>query len=106
MQNWDVYLKWNQLLFRETYITSSQEQGLRTNSYEGWYGEQLNIFDNFVIPLATKLAMCNAFGDKSNALLVFANQNRDKWRTDGHEIVKEWMKELLSQDDQNLELKD
>jgi len=45
------------------------------------------------IPLARKLKECNVFGVSSDECLSYAIRNRNEWKQDGEEILKEMLKE-------------
>jgi len=61
MQHWHVYAKWNKRLFMEMF--QAFEQGRLAKSPECfWYKGEIGFFDNYIIPLAKKLADCGIFG--------------------------------------------
>ena len=93
MQHWHIYQKWNQRLFEE--MSAAYKAG-RLGSDPGafWYKGELAFFDNYVIPLATKLKECNVFGVCSDEYLDYALKNREEWEERGEEIVATMMAEL------------
>jgi hypothetical protein len=92
MQHWHVYQKWNKLLFVEMYGAYKVGRADKDPS-EGWYQGELWFFDNYVIPLAEKLKMCEVFGVGYDQLLEIATENRKEWATKGETIVQTWVKE-------------
>jgi 3'5'-cyclic nucleotide phosphodiesterase len=74
MQHWNVYRKWNRLLFREMYeaYVSGRMAG---NPVDFWYKGELSFFDNYVIPLGRKLKDCNVFGVTSDEYLNYAGKS-------------------------------
>jgi hypothetical protein len=48
-------------------------------------------FDNYVIPLATKLRECGVFGVSSDECLSYAAENRRLWEENGERIVQEML---------------
>ena len=90
MQHWQVYVKWNERLFAERYraFVSGREV---TDPAKTWYKAELDIFDNFTIPLAQKLKDENVFGDASEEYLTYALSNRKEWEANGQEIVQRFL---------------
>jgi 3'5'-cyclic nucleotide phosphodiesterase len=73
MQHWQVYRKWNKLLFQEMY--SAYKAGrMGVNPSEFWYEGEIKFFDNYIIPLANKLKECNVFGVSSDEYLNYAGK--------------------------------
>ena len=88
MQHWHVYRGWNEKLFEEMYVAYKTGRAAKDPS-EGWYKGELWFFDNYVIPLAKKLASCGVFGVSSDECLSYAQANRDEWSVKGVEVVAE-----------------
>ena len=93
MQHWHVYQKWNRRLFEEMY-TAYKAGRMGSDPRTFWYKGELAFFDNYVIPLATKLKECNVFGVSSDEYLDYAKKNRQEWEERGEEIVAMMMAEL------------
>lgn len=74
--------------------TAYAEGRTQKDPSEGWYGGEIWFFDNYVIPLATKLKKCGVFGFSSEEYLNYATQNRMEWEAKGQEVV-ETMKEKV-----------
>jgi hypothetical protein len=91
MQHWYIYLKWNKSLFQEMYRAFKHGR-LEENPAGYWYERELRSLDNYVIPLASKVHHCNAFGGVDE-FLQFATDNRAEWSGKGREIVAEWIQE-------------
>ena len=64
-----------------------------------WYEGEIGFFDNYIIPLAKKLKECNVFGVSSDECLIYALKNRDEWKEQGQEIVKEMVEEMDSREE-------
>jgi hypothetical protein len=92
MQHWHVYQKWNRQLFAEMYAAYKNGRAEKDPS-EGWYGGELWFFDNYIIPLATKLRECEVFGVACDEFLEYANENRREWEVKGKKIVEELVRE-------------
>jgi hypothetical protein len=88
MQHWHVYTKWNERLFAEMYTAYKNGKSDKDPS-EGWYNGEIWFFDNYVIPLAKKLADCGVFGVCSAECLNYAMENRKEWERKGHRIVEQ-----------------
>jgi hypothetical protein len=86
MQHFDIYQKWNELLFAEMYAAYLNGRADKDPS-EFWYRGELGLFDFCVIPLATKLRNCGAFGVSSDEYLACAVKNRQEWEAQGQEVV-------------------
>ena len=73
MQHWQVYRKWNKLLFHEMHL--AYEAGrMGADPATFWYEGEIKFFDNYVIPLANKLKECNVFGVSSDEYLNYASK--------------------------------
>jgi class 3 adenylate cyclase len=93
MQHWHIYQKWNRRLFEE--MSAAYKAGrMGSDPCTFWYKGELAFFDNYVIPLATKLKECNVFGVCSDEYLDYAMKNREEWNERGEEIVARMMAEL------------
>jgi hypothetical protein len=102
MQHWKIYEKWNELRFQEQYAAYKNGR-LTTDPSSTWYDDELNFFDQYIIPLAKKLKLCADFGVTCDEFLDYAKDNRLEWETKGHEITKMFLEKLncktLSDDD-------
>jgi class 3 adenylate cyclase len=93
MQHWHIYQKWNRRLFEEMYAAFKAGR-LSSDPRNFWYKGELAFFDNYVIPLATKLKECNVFGVSSDEYLAYAMKNREEWEERGEDIVAKMIREL------------
>ena len=93
MQHWHVYQSWNHKLLKEQY-TAYKAGRLERNPVESWYGGELWFFDNYIIPLASKMRDCKVFGVSCDEFLDFATDNRLEWASKGKDIVADWAKTL------------
>jgi hypothetical protein len=86
MQHWHVYCKWNECLFREMY-----EAHLNGHSdcdpSKVWYEAEIGFFENYIIPLATKLRDSGCYGVSGDEFLSYARSNLEEWRIRGQEVV-------------------
>ncbi|MGK3750303.1 MAG: hypothetical protein ACI8RD_002602 [Bacillariaceae sp.] len=96
MQHWHVYQRWNKGLFDEMYTAYKNGRSDKDPAL-GWYEGELWFFDNYIIPLATKLQECEVFGVSCDEFLDFANENRNEWSVKGREIVAQMLDEAKSQ---------
>ena len=95
MQHWHIYRKWNERLFME--MTKAYREGRADNNpAETWYKGEIGFFDNYVIPLAKKLADCGVFGVSSDEYLIYATNNRDEWEARGEGIVCEMVEHIAN----------
>ena len=86
MQHWHVYAKWNERAFEEA--TRAHKEGRITSApAKTWYRSELAHFDNCVIPLAMQLKDIDAFVVCSDEYLNYALRNRQRWASNGREIV-------------------
>lgn len=85
MSSWQIYRYWNMQQFLETY--EAHKQGRGPNPADIWYTGQISFFDNFIVPLATKIRDCEVFGNDRGEFLVQAEKNRSKWFEDGKDTV-------------------
>jgi len=103
MQHWHVYQKWNKCLFNEMY-TAYENGRCNTNPAMSWYEGELRFFDDYVIPLATKLRECEVFGVSCDEFLNFANENRKEWAEKGRDLVAQMVQDAedkLAQEKKN-----
>ena len=96
MQHWQVYQKWNSMLFHEMYRAFQEGRSDKDPSIK-WYESELGFFDHYVIPLAKKLKQCGVFGVSSDEYLNYALENRREWSNKGKGIVEE-MKDVACKD--------
>lgn len=82
-----VYKKWNGKLYQESYAAWKAGR-IETNPSDIWYQQELNFFDNYVIPLARRLKESGAFGVSGQEYLTYAEKNRNEWAVKGHDVVK------------------
>jgi len=92
MQHWHVYQKWNTCLFNEMYTAYKNGRSDRHPAI-GWYEGELRFFDNYIIPLATKLRECEVFGVSCDEFLNFAYENRKEWAVKGQDIVAQMLQD-------------
>lgn len=86
MQHWHVYTRWNERLYAEM-LKAYEEGRSDKDPTDSWYGGELWFYDNYVIPLAKKLAECGVFGVSSDEYLNYAEENRKEWEQKGKDIV-------------------
>jgi class 3 adenylate cyclase len=100
MQHWHIYQKWNEKLFEE--LTVAFRKG--TTSIDPaltWYQNELEFFDNYVVPLAKKLKECGVFGVSGDEYLNYAEQNRKEWELTGEQVVAQMVSRYTRGDDNN-----
>lgn len=95
MQHWHIFRKWNEKLFQEKYNAFKKGRTDKDPS-ETWYREELQFFDNYVIPLAMKLKECGVFGASSDEYLNYAQQNRAEWEAKGKDLVEHTYKDVAA----------
>jgi len=86
MQHWHVFVKWNERGFAEA-NRAFKSGRIPSDPAKTWYKDQLSFFDNFVIPLTMELKDIDAFVVNSDEYLNYALRNRQRWSTNGREIV-------------------
>lgn len=87
---WQLYRKWTERLFKEQLIAWKSGHRDKDPS-EGWYESELKFFDNYVIPLATKLQECGVFGAAGAMYLEYARANRKEIEEKGERLVHEML---------------
>jgi len=103
MQHWHVYQKWNRCLFNEMY-TAYENGRSNKNPALFWYEGELGFFDNYIIPLATKLRECEVFGVSCDEFLNFATENRNEWAVKGKEIVSRMLQDAENKVEKDREM--
>ena len=86
MQHWHIYRKWNDRLYFECYDAYANGRSTIDPS-DTWYQGELDFFDSFIIPLATKLKECGVFGVSGAEYLQYAMNNRSEWQSQGPQCV-------------------
>lgn len=86
MQPWFVYEKWCSKNFEEQYLAFKNGRTKEDPSLT-WYQEELDLFDNYAIPLAMQLKDCDAFVVSSDEYLNLALKNRQHLATKGKMLV-------------------
>jgi len=56
-----------------------------------WYQGEIDFFDNYIIPLASRLKACGVFGSTSNECYENAKMNRKAWEENGENLVEGMM---------------
>lgn len=97
MQHWNIYIKWNELLFMEMYKAFKAGR-LEKDPSIGWYSGEMGFFDFYIIPLAKKLFTCGVFGVSSDEFLNYALINRKEWEQKGEQIVEQYLKNYAATD--------
>jgi 3'5'-cyclic nucleotide phosphodiesterase len=91
MQHFTIYKKWcirNLVEMRQSRWSSSGRLAA-VDPTETWYEEELALFDDYVIPLATKLTACGLFGAAGEDFLAYARDNRMEWEAKGRDIIND-----------------
>lgn len=87
MQHWHVYCKWSEKMFQER--MKAYQTGLEDKDpSEYWYDHELQFFDDYVIPLASRIKEFQVFGVAGNECLSYALDNKAEWVLNGRAIVK------------------
>jgi hypothetical protein len=92
MQHFQVFKKWNERLFYEVYSAFDSGRA-ESDPSEKWYEGEIGFFDFYIIPLAKKLGACGVFGVASDEYLIYAQENREKWKKEGKDVVEQWLLE-------------
>jgi Adenylate and Guanylate cyclase catalytic domain/3'5'-cyclic nucleotide phosphodiesterase len=88
MQHYQVFCKWNERRFMESF-KAYRAGRLDQNPAEHWFEGQLRLYDELVLPMATKIKDCGIFGTSSDEMLDFAMKNRYLWKENGSAAVKQ-----------------
>ena len=91
MQPWIIYEKWSSRQFEEQYVAFKAGRS-DTDPSTVWYKNELQFFDNYVVPLAMQLKDCDAFVVGSDEFLNYALRNRRQFAGQG----KEWVANMLA----------
>jgi class 3 adenylate cyclase len=96
MQDFHSYKRWNERLFFE--MCDAYENGrLGTEPSSNWYEQEMQFFNQVVIPLATKLKDCGVFGIAGDNALACAQANRKKLVVKGAVVVTELKRSYADQ---------
>lgn len=90
MQHWITFCKWSERELKERCSSGNGGKGIDSmlpDATKHWYGYQLRMLDDHVIPLAHKLNDSGVFGPNSRELLCWAVENRREWEQHGPSIV-------------------
>eukprot|EP00339_Tiarina_fusa_P001285 CAMPEP_0117066846 /NCGR_PEP_ID=MMETSP0472-20121206/46772_1 /TAXON_ID=693140 ORGANISM="Tiarina fusus, Strain LIS" /NCGR_SAMPLE_ID=MMETSP0472 /ASSEMBLY_ACC=CAM_ASM_000603 /LENGTH=524 /DNA_ID=CAMNT_0004788115 /DNA_START=158 /DNA_END=1734 /DNA_ORIENTATION=- len=87
MQPFDVYLQWNERLYREMYNAYRKGRSQYNPSDGKWYQGELMFYDKHIIPLASRLKDSGMFGQVGDTLLENAQENRTDWEIQGLELA-------------------
>lgn len=87
MQHWHVYSKWNERNFEEA-AKAYKEGRIPTDPAKEWYKTELKKFDDFIIPLTMQMKDIDAFVVSSDEYLNYTLKNRQRWASNGREIVE------------------
>lgn len=85
MQNWPIFVRWSGKLYEELKWASHKRCG--DDPLSGWYSGQISFFDNYVIPIASKLHSCGIFGEEGDIFLQEALKNKERWLNEGKAIT-------------------
>jgi len=92
MQSWDVYKKWQMLLFFEQ--KSASAKGRVDDPDLMWFSDQVTLFDSYVVPLANKVDACDVFYKEEHGYFVnLAANNRTQWMNEGPDIIEKMINE-------------
>jgi hypothetical protein len=91
IQPWFLYTKWNERLYREAHDAYRSRRTFRDPS-ETWYHDEIEFFDSYSLPIATKLKECGVLGAaRSEDYLQYAEENRRQWVATGRDIVARYV---------------
>ena len=88
MQGFSSFVKWNRRLYKELLYAYHHDR-TAWDPTDGWYSNQINFFDFYIIPLAEKMDACGVFGHNSTVFLYFAMENKRRWMREGQQITDE-----------------
>lgn len=85
-QDWSVFVKWNKNLYDELWAANVANRGFDPST--NWYEGQISFFDNYVIPLCTRINECGLFGVEGASFLHNAMKNKERWRIEGEKLSR------------------
>jgi hypothetical protein len=88
MQRFSAFVKWNRRLYKELLYAFHHDR-TTWDPTDGWYQNQINFFDFYILPLAKRMDACGVLGHKSSVFLYFAMENKRRWIDEGHQITDE-----------------
>ena len=92
MQSWDVYKKWQMLLFYEH--KSASAKGRADDPDLMWFSDQVTFFDSYVVPLSNKIDECEVLHkEKYGYFMDLTMNNRRKWMLEGPDIIQKMVNE-------------
>eukprot|EP00934_Nitzschia_sp_Nitz4_P001943 Nitzschia sp. Nitz4//scaffold517_size4071//2291//3964//NITZ4_009255-RA/size4071-processed-gene-0.3-mRNA-1//-1//CDS//3329553799//1943//frame0 len=90
VQEWSVFVKWNQRLFNEVYGAYKKGR-ISEDPSETWYEHEMGFHDSCIIPMAKKLDASGVFRS-GISLASYALANRQDWERQGQNLVKSFKK--------------
>lgn len=94
MQSWELFLFWNRNLFEELFDAFSHGR-IKSDPRSGWYGNQLNFYNFYVIPLAEKMQKVGVFGSVGGSFVRNAILIRDQWKREGEKLTEDMINAVV-----------
>eukprot|EP00934_Nitzschia_sp_Nitz4_P008340 Nitzschia sp. Nitz4//scaffold542_size5954//4415//5950//NITZ4_009185-RA/size5954-processed-gene-0.5-mRNA-1//-1//CDS//3329554271//8330//frame0 len=91
VQEWLVYVKWNQRLFNEMY-GAFRKGRISEDPSVNWHENEIGFHDFYIIPMAKKLDASGVFRS-GISLASYAVANREEWERQGQNLVKSFKEE-------------
>ena len=86
LQGFDQMAKWSDRLYLELRKAFVEQKG--DDPMNGWFNNQIDFLDFYLLPLARKLDDTGAFGDTRGAVFAsIVEKNRTRWTTEGMSVT-------------------
>ena len=87
-QSFREYMKWNERLFEEA-MKSFHNGSAEESPALHWYKSELHSFDNFLLPLLSRIVDSSISGGFGDSYLMQALSNRNAWKSGGEALVQD-----------------
>lgn len=88
VQSYRTYIAWNERLFEEA-LKAYHAGNSEVNPAVCWYESELNYFENFLLPLLSRLIDTGVFGGSSESYLTRALDNSRAWKSGGEVMIQD-----------------
>jgi len=90
LQSWENMTQWMACLFKE--LVAAHDAGRGFDPRHCWFDMQIQIIDNYLLPLSSQLNEIGVFGeDLGPSFLKALEGNLDRWMTEGYDFTSSLM---------------
>jgi hypothetical protein len=92
MQSWEHMAKFSNRLFLE--LRRAYMQGRGEDAQNGWFSNQINFLEGYLLPVARRLDDTGVFGDVVGAMFAkCVEENRERWMVEGMPLTASIIRE-------------